>query len=94
MTSKTYVGDIGTVITLDCGTDISTATARSIEVRKPNGESVTWPASASGTTAITYTILDGDLDVAGSWTLQAHVTLSTGEWLGESVRRVVYAAFA
>ena len=37
MATKVYVGDAGTVLTLDCGQDISAATARAILVRKPDG---------------------------------------------------------
>ena len=73
--TKLYVGDTGTVITLDCGQDISAATARTIEVRKPDGSTTSWSASASGTNSIVFTTLAGSLDQAGSWKLQARVTL-------------------
>lgn len=93
MTSKTYVGDIGTRITLDCGTDISAATARSIEVRKPDGTTTSWPAVASGTDALYFDTLADSLDRAGDWRLQAKVTLPSGIWLGETVLLRVYAPF-
>ena len=93
MAQKLYVGDTGTVITLDCGQDISGATARSIEVRKPDGSTGSWSATASGTNSIRYTTAGGTLDQAGQWVLQAKVTLSSGVWLGASVNVVVYAAF-
>lgn len=92
-TEKSYVGDTGTVITLDCGQDISTASARSIAVKKPDGTTTSWSASASGTTAIAFTTLSDSLDQRGNWLLQAHVTLPSGEWLGETAQLEVYAAF-
>lgn len=92
-TTKTYVGDIGTQIVLDCGQDISAATARSIEVRKPDGSTASWSASASGTTAIVYTTQAGSIDTPGRYSLQAHVTLPGGTWRGETVALTVYAAF-
>lgn len=92
--SKTYVGDIGTRITLDCGTDISSASAREIVVRKPDGSSVTWTATASGTDSIYFDTVSGTLDQPGDWRLQAKVTIGTGVWLGETVLLTVYPAFA
>jgi hypothetical protein len=94
MTGKVYVGDIGTQIVLDCGQDISAATARSIEIKKPNGRTVSWPATASGTNAITCTTGGSNLlDVSGAWQLQAKVTLPSGTWRGETVALNVYASF-
>jgi hypothetical protein len=84
MAQKIYVGDTGTVITLDCGQDISSATVRTIEVRKPDGSTTAWTATASGANSITYTTLAGTFDQAGEWRLQASVTLPTGEWLGQT----------
>lgn len=94
MTTKTYVGDTATRITLDCGTNITTATARSIEVRKPDGSSASWAASLSGTDALYFDTLAGTLDMPGTWRLQAKVTIGTGTWLGQTVQLVVYPAFA
>jgi hypothetical protein len=92
-TQKTYVGDAGTAIVLDCGQDISAATARSIEARKPDGTTASWPAYASGTTAIRFDTLAGTLDQAGRWRLQAKVAMPSGEWRGETVELAVYAEF-
>lgn len=91
--SKVYVGDTGTVIVLDCGQDVSAASARSIEYRKPDGTTGSWAASASGTNAIQFTTLAGTLDQAGRWRLQAKVTLPSGVWLGETADLMVYPAF-
>lgn len=93
MTTKTYVGDTGTVITLDCGQDISAATARSIAVKKPDGTTTSWAASASGTDSIRFTTLADSLDQTGTWLLQAEVSLGGGTWRGETAQLEVYAAF-
>lgn len=90
---KIYVGDVGTEIILDCGVDISNATVREIVARKPNGQVVTWAATASGTTAIKRTVLAGDLDVAGRWMLQAKVATPAWSGLGETFSIIVYNAF-
>jgi hypothetical protein len=93
MTQKVYVGDTGTAIILDCGQNISAASARSIEVKKPDGSTVSWTASASGTNAIRFDSLAGTFDQAGQWRLQAKVTLSSGVWRGETALISVYPAF-
>ncbi len=93
MTTKVYVGDTGTVITLDCGADISAASARSIAVRKPDGTTTSWAAVASGTDSIAYTTLADTFDQSGAWRLQAVVTLPTGVWRGETALLHVYADF-
>lgn len=91
--TKTYVGDTETRITLDCGTNISTASALEIEARKPDGTSVTWTATLSGTDALYFDTLADTLDQAGDWKLQAVVTIGTGEWRGETVLLRVYAHY-
>lgn len=91
--TKAYVGDTGTVISLDCGQDISAASARSIEVKKPDGTTTSWTASASGTNAIQFTTLAGTLDMPGRWLLQARVTLPSGQWRGETAQLIVYSPF-
>jgi hypothetical protein len=93
MTTKSYVGDTGTIITLDCGADVSSATARDIEVRKPDRTTETWAAVASGTNSIAYTTLAGTLDQAGTWMLQAKITMATGVWRGETVALEVAEVF-
>lgn len=93
MTTKLYIGDTGTQIVLDCGQDISAASARSIEVRKPDGSTATWAASASGTNSVAYVTLADTLDQAGEWRLQSNVTLPSGEWLGETAYIEVAEAF-
>lgn len=93
MTDKSYVGDTGTVLTFDCGQDISAATARYIAVKKPDRIQTTWEAEASGTDSIAFTTLADSLDQAGTWLLQPIVSIDGGTWRGETVQLVVYATF-
>jgi hypothetical protein len=92
--SKTYVGDTGTRITMDCGTNISTASALEILARKPDGTAVTWTATLSGTDSLYFDTLAATLDQAGDWRLQAKVTIGSGVWRGETVLLQVHQAFA
>lgn len=93
MAGKVYVGDVGTQIVLDCGQDISAASVRKIEVRKPDKTEVSWTATASGTNAVAFITLADTLNMAGVWQMQAHVTLPSGEWRGETAPLRVYAKF-
>ena len=92
--SKVYTGDTGTVIVLDCGQDVSTATVRSIAVRKPDRSTTTWSAVAEGNNRIKDTSLAGTVDQAGEYRVQALVTLPSGVWRGETVALNVYSHFA
>jgi hypothetical protein len=92
--SKTYVGDTGTRITMDCGTNISTASALEILARKPDGTAVTWTATLSGTDSLYFDTLAATLDQAGDWRLQAKVTIGSGVWRGETVLLQVHQVFA
>lgn len=74
-------GDIGTVIILDTGEDISTATLVKIRYKKPNGDTGEWTASVNST-EVRYTTLAGDIDQTGDWEMQAYVELAA--WQGYS----------
>ena len=83
LATSVFAGDVGTEIMVDCGADITTATVRSIIVRKPSGVKVVWDAQTLTSTMIKYTVVDGDLDVVGRWKLQAYVEMPSGRWFGE-----------
>jgi hypothetical protein len=91
--SKVYVGDTGTLIKLDTKVSLAGATVTEINARKPDGTHVTWTATASGTELLYITQAD-TLDKAGTWKLQASVTLPSGKWLGCSADLNVYAAYS
>ena len=77
-----FVGDVGTSIELDTGSDLRSATSLQIEATKPSGTKVTWTASVHPTqpTVMRYVTQANDLDEAGTWKLRAKVTM-TG-WSG------------
>ena len=77
---KHYVGEVGTVIRLDCGSDVSAATSKYIYCDKPDGTRVTWTAELDGTNYIQYTVTVGDLGDPGTYRVQAGI--SQGSWTG------------
>ena len=94
MTGRSFVGDIGLVVFLDCGQDVSAATGLLMKVKKPDETTTDWSASLSGTNYIKYTIQAGDLNQSGDFRIQAQFTL--GSWVGRGRTAVltVYPTFA
>lgn len=94
--AKVYVGDFDTLIAIDVGVDVSSATSLAIKYTKPDGTAGEWVGAAggSGNVEIQYQTNTGDIDQAGEWLLQPYVEDITGAsgWngLGETVRLDVY----
>lgn len=75
-----FVGDSGTVILLDCGVDISSATSVKIIAKSPQGEKKEFTSTIDGTNNVKYVIQSTDFDIAGNWLLQAYVQMP--DWTG------------
>lgn len=78
-----YVGDTGTDIILDSGSDISSQTSLKIKYRKPDGTVGEWAALVTETNKAKYTTLENDLDLAGIWQMQIYVELPDWSGYGE-----------
>ena len=89
-----YVGDVGTVITVDCGVDVSSASSLALAVRTPLGNETTWPATLASATTISYTTLAGDLSEAGTYLLQAKIDMGSWSGLGATAKLVVRPKFS
>ena len=87
--SKVYVGDIGTEIVIDCGSDLTGATVHQILVRKKDGTTAIWEATVDGN-YLKYTIVENDLNIAGTYWLQAYVSISGWSGRGATATLVVY----
>jgi hypothetical protein len=94
-----HVGDIGTVFEVelkDCLTivNISSATVKQIIFQKPTGEVLTKTAifSTDGTDGkLRYITVANDLDLAGTWKIQAKVVLPSGTWSSNVDKFKVYS---
>ena len=93
MGNKIYIGDIGTLITLDTNENISTATVTNIKVRKGDGTISTWTGSLSGTDSVQYTIVADDLNCAGTYKVQAYIEMPDWSGSGETAEFRVHNAF-
>jgi hypothetical protein len=91
--SDIYAGDIGTVILLNTGVDVSAATVKKMRVRKPSGTVVEWTATTppGQNNYLTYTTIAGDIDQAGVWSIQAQVTMASWSGVGNVAAFVVLA---
>lgn len=80
------VGDIGTLVSVDLGEDISEATEVRLFVDKPfDASRAEWSASVSaGGTAVEHLAVAGDFSIAGTYRLQVWVNL--GSWSGYSTK--------
>lgn len=98
-TREIHVGDIGTSFELtvyddDAVVDISTALDLKVLFLKPDGTVLTKSGVVltDGTDGVVqYVSVDGDLDTAGRWEVQARVQLSTGTWSSDTHKFKVYA---
>lgn len=94
MDGKIYVGDEGTVIEVDMGEDISTATVTKFYVYKPGGTTATWTATIYNSNYLRYTIVTDDLDEAGTYYVQPYLEFPSGwKGKGETVNFKVYDSF-
>ena len=80
MTEKHYKNEVGTIINVDCGCDLTTATSTVFNIRKPSGIEVMWPAILEGTNFLRYISIEGDFSETGLYLLQADVSLPG--WIG------------
>lgn len=75
-----YVGDEGTALIVDVCSDISTATAVSLKITKPDGTTATWSGSVYETQYIRYVVVAGDFDQPGEYRVQAYIEMPA--WSG------------
>jgi hypothetical protein len=94
MAAKVYIGDVGTIIDVDCGETISTATGYKFYVKKPDGSEAEWTATIQGTTALKHTAISGDFNVAGTYYIQPYMTLGSWTGRGNTVELIVYRTYA
>ena len=86
---EAFVGDEGTAIILDCGANVSSAVSSSIEVQKPDGEKLSWPAEIFEINYLMVVTESDTLDMPGRWKLQSKVILPSGQVRGKVVEILV-----
>lgn len=90
--ARVFKGDVGTLIRIAMGENIAAATGEEMRVKKPNGTLVTWTPTLNGTN-LDYTVVEDDLDEAGAYRINPHMTI--GSWVGyfNTVGFVVYEPY-
>lgn len=88
------VGDIGSKVELTVkdqdgvAVDISSATTKNFRFLDPNNGTLLKAASFTGTGSdgkLEYAFISGDLDVAGTWKVQAEIVYSGGTYTSDSI---------
>ena len=91
--------DIGTVLKFTVkdengdAVNLASASTKNVMLKKPNGKVLTKSSSfyTDGTDGIlTYTIVDGDLDLNGTWENQVYVVINSNEFYSDIHEMVVY----
>lgn len=91
MSNEFYTGDVGVKLILTVGVDVSTATTLSIAYKKPCGDAGLWGASLeTGNLSISHIFDAGELNDAGTWQVQAYVTMPAGIFYGTVANMEVY----
>lgn len=96
--SEIHVDDLGTqfILTIKDGEDVvdlSTTSVKQILFHKPDGTILTKDATyyTDGTDGkIYYATVDGDLDLVGSWRLQAYIGIGSSRWHSDIARFTVH----
>jgi hypothetical protein len=100
MAGKLYVGDVGTVIIVDCEDDLTEAVNTQLLITKPNGNTDVWVAETYAINGsrqyLRYFVVDGDFDQDGEFTLQAYAEIPeegsrTWKGRGEVAKFMIYA---
>jgi hypothetical protein len=87
---KVYVNEVRYLIKVDCGEDVTTATAQSISVRKPDGTVVNWSALVAEDNFIQHSTEAGDIDHDGIYRVQSVVVLDGKTLLGNTDNFRIY----
>ena len=90
MAYKHFVDEVGTVITVDCGCDITGATGTALKVKKPDGTEVSWTATIYDSNYLRYTTVSGDLDQVGVYYVQSYLTIGGWTGRGETAEFIIY----
>lgn len=89
MPNKIFLGDVGTIILIDMGENISAATNITLDIIAPKSyvnsdgsvsDGKTWTPTIEGTNFLKYTIVAGDLDQIGIYKINPKLKL--GDWIG------------
>jgi len=91
--TRSYVGDVGTIVVVNCGCSIVGASNCKLKVRKPGGTLVIWTAVIYQQNYLKYVVQAGDLAQNGTYKLQASLTLGDWAGLGETAAFIIYRAY-
>jgi len=80
------IGEVGTEIVVDTGSDISSVLEVSIKVQKPDNTEVVWDATVFENRYIVHVTESTDFDQAGFYMLHSYLKFESWEGLGEAAK--------
>jgi len=93
---KVYQNDVGTIIELSTGVDLTNATVLKMKIKKPDGTILTPTATVYGDPTdgkIRYSVVAGDLDLVGDYYVASYVEFGTEKFTGETAKFEVFPPF-
>jgi len=93
-----HQGDVGLELLVDCGCDIAGAANAALLARLPSGIVRTWPAAVAAidnrSRFLRYVTRPGDLEEAGTYRVQASLSLGGWSGTGKTALLLVRARFS
>jgi len=91
MSNKHYINEIGTRIAVKTtGLAIRDYDPVSLRVKKPDGTMCEWSATLVSGVYIQHTVIDGDFDQPGKYSVQPYVATSGWSGVGETSTFDIY----
>jgi hypothetical protein len=92
--TKMYDGDMGTILRIDCGSDVTAALSHELRMSLPDGSTAEWSTNLSAglPNCIEHVCAAGELK-AGRYKGQAFISLPSWTGLGETFEFIVYTTF-
>ena len=89
---KHFVGEVGTLVYVNCGEDVSSATNVSILLSRPDGTVIEKTALPivfkESNNYVRFSIVEGDFNQEGDYTGQVELTL--GPWTGKGSEFIIH----
>ena len=94
MTEKHYVGEQNTEIVVDCGRDVSTASAHTLLFKRPDGTTFEKVATVYRENFLRCFTAITDFTISGEYEVQAKLTIGSWQGYGATAVFIIYESFS
>lgn len=92
--AKHYVNEIGTQIIVEATSDISAASGVYLYIQKPDSTIEQWDATIVSGIYIVHTVVAGEFDLAGKYSVQPWIAMSGWSGYGDTDEFEIYKRFS